>query len=75
MTSQSYRQERRNLRSSFIIAALIILCASSSVFAQWTQPDGNGNINSTNTGNVGVGTTAPGTKLTVSNNTQTAPAG
>lgn len=75
MTSQSYRQERSHLRSSFIIAALIILCASSSVFAQWTQPDGNGNINSTNTGNVGVGTTTPGTKLTVSNNTQTAPAG
>jgi hypothetical protein len=75
MTSQSYRHECRNLRSSFIIAAMIILSASSSVFAQWTQPDANGNINSTNTGNVGVGTTAPGAKLTVSNNTQTAPAG
>ena len=35
----------------------------------------NGHINNTNTGNVGVGTTTPGAKLTVSNNTQTAPSG
>ena len=58
------------------VIILISLCACSrNVLAQWTQPDGNANINSTNTGNVGVGTSAPATKLTVSNNTQTAPAG
>lgn len=54
----------------------MILCACSSVVrAQWTQPDGNGHINSTNTGNVGIGTTAPAAKLTISTNTQSAPAG
>ena len=55
---------------------MVMLCAcSQDVLAQWTQPDGSGNINSTNTGNVGVGTTSPGAKLTISTNTQAAPAG
>jgi hypothetical protein len=77
MRRQSTPQQRRGVRIINLIGiAVIILCAcSSSVLAQWTQPDGSGNINSTNTGNVGVGTTTPGAKLTVSTNTQAAPAG
>jgi Peptidase_G2, IMC autoproteolytic cleavage domain len=76
MKRQSRRQALSISRNCTSVIILIILCACSrNVLAQWTQPDGNGNINSTNTGNVGVGTTAPGTKLTVSTNTQTAPAG
>lgn len=48
---------------------LIILCACSrNVLAQWTQPDASGNINNTNTGNVGIGTTTPGQKLNVLGN-------
>src|ERR1044072_9646626 len=54
---------------------MFLSACAPEVLAQWTQPDANGNINSTNTGNVGVGTTTPATKLTVSNNTQAAPAG
>lgn len=77
MKRQSPHQERRVIRASNATAiAAIILCAcSSSVLAQWTQPNAGGHINSTNTGNVGVGTTTPGAKLTVSNNTQPAPSG
>src|ERR1051325_40412 len=77
MRRQSYSQQRRSVRSGNLMGiAVIILCACSpSVLAQWTQPDASGNINSTNTGNVGVGTTTPPAKLTVSNNGQSAPAG
>src|SRR5678815_175650 len=77
MKGQSYPQEYRVIfGKTLIVIAVIILCAcSSGVRAQWTQPDANGHINSTNTGNVGIGTTAPGAKLTVSSNTQAAPAG
>ena len=57
-----------------IFMALFLLQPATAQ-AQWTTPDGSGNINNTNSGNVGVGTTTPGAKLTVSNNTSTAPAG
>jgi hypothetical protein len=33
--------------------------------AQWTTPDAQGNINNTNTGNVGIGTTTPAARLDV----------
>jgi hypothetical protein len=63
-------------RASLLIKLTILLCACSpNVLAQWTQPNTSGDINSTNTGNVGVGTTTPSAKLTVSNNTESAPAG
>jgi len=77
MRRQSYSQQRRSVRSSNLMGiAVIILCACSpSVLAQWTQPDASGNINNTNAGNVGVGTSTPAAKLTVSNNGQSAPAG
>lgn len=76
MERQSRHQERRIIVNCAMAFILIILCAySRNVLAQWTQPDANGHINNTNTGNVGVGTSAPATKLTVSTNTQTAPAG
>src|SRR6185295_11815595 len=77
MKHQSCQPQRRVVSSRVVLAfTVIILCAcSSSVVAQWTQPNGSGHINNTNSGNVGVGTTTPGSKLTVSNNTQNAPAG
>ena len=66
-------------------ALMVMVCAAffTALFVvqpmtaqgQWTTPDANNNINNTNTGNVGVGTNAPAAKLTVSNNTQAAPAG
>ena len=47
------------------VILLLALCLSrpAEVRAQWTQPDTSSNINSTNTGNVGIGTAAPGEKL------------
>ena len=61
------------------VAALFLFAAAALFFpglahAQWTQPDANNNISNTNTGNVGVGTTAPDSKLTVSGNTAATPA-
>jgi len=49
-------------------AALFIalfLLQPSAAKAQWTTPDASQNINNTNTGNVGVGTTTPSAKLHV----------
>ena len=49
------------MKKIFILIALA--CAGQSAMSQWTT---NGaNINSTNTGNVGIGTTAPAYKLDV----------
>lgn len=44
----------------------MILCLfqPTAVQAQWTNPDGNGNINNTNTGNVGIGG-SPGTGISL----------
>lgn len=47
----------------FVFACLLMLWQSSDALAQWST---NGtNINNTNTGNVGIGTTTPNDKLTV----------
>jgi hypothetical protein len=54
---------------------VLFLLSPLTAQAQWTAPDANNNINNTNSGNVGVGTNAPAAKLTVSSNTQAAPAG
>jgi len=76
MKRQSPHQKPGILHGITMAILMVMLCAySQDVLAQWTQPDGSGNISSTNTGNVGVGTTSPAAKLTISNNTQAAPAG
>jgi hypothetical protein len=65
--------ERLNRQATCVVASFVLLAICllrpAEVKAQWTTPDANNNINSTNTGNVGVGTTAPDSKLTVSTNT------
>ena len=54
---------KRTLWSMFLV---IIFCASSpGVLAQWTQPDGSGNISNTNSNNVGIGTASPATRLEI----------
>jgi hypothetical protein len=54
-----------------LLALAAVLCQSREARAQWTTSG----TNTTTTNNVGVGTTAPGAKLTVSNNAGTAPSG
>ena len=59
--------------TTFACAALLLaLCLlhPAAAKAQWTNPDGNGNINNTNTGKVGVGTSSPGSKLDVNGRIQ-----
>ena len=46
-------------------ALVVILLATVAANAQWTTPDANQNINNTNTGNVGIGTTTPTSLLEV----------
>ncbi|MDQ5845734.1 MAG: hypothetical protein M3539_10625 [Acidobacteriota bacterium] len=57
-----------------IFSLVIIALQPITAHAQWTNPDAQGNINNTNTGNVGIGTTAPGSKVTVSSNAAPLPA-
>jgi hypothetical protein len=46
---------------------LVFACWQPSyVQAQWTSPDANGNINTTASGNVGIGTSSPGYPLHIS---------
>jgi hypothetical protein len=57
-----------------LLLALFLL-GPAAVRAQWTPPDASGNVSSTNTGNVGVGTgAAPGSKLEVKGGTSDASA-
>jgi hypothetical protein len=48
-----------------LLALAAFLCQSREARAQWTQPDSAGNISTTNTGNVGIGTTTPTYPVTV----------
>ena len=62
---------RRAISSGWIytlcLFTLILLASPRSAHGQWTT-NGN-NINNTNSGNVGVGTSSPGSKLTVNTGT------
>ena len=44
---------------------VVLLLAAVAANAQWTTPDGSGNISNTNSGNVGIGTSTPGSALEV----------
>ena len=67
MKTNQYDQQRRVVRSITLItmALITLLTCVPNAMAQWTQPDTGGNINSTNTGNVGIGTSAPAYKLEI----------
>jgi hypothetical protein len=46
-----------------LLALTATLLGTSTAQGQWTTPNTQGNINSTNTGNVGIGTTTPAYQL------------
>ncbi|HYX29185.1 MAG TPA: hypothetical protein VE863_11510 [Pyrinomonadaceae bacterium] len=48
-----------------VFALTLMVGSFDMAQAQWTTPDSNNNINNTNSGNVGIGTTSPGGKLDV----------
>ena len=45
--------------ASGVVLTVLCLFQPAAVKAQWTTPDANQNINNTNSGNVGIGTTTP----------------
>jgi len=45
------------LRNVIALAIVLVVGCFANASAQWTTPDGSGNINNTNTGNVGIGNT------------------
>jgi hypothetical protein len=63
----------RIARGSTLITLIVIvlLGCSQPVLAQWTTPNASQNINNTNTGNVGIGTTNPGERLVTVGNSLT----
>lgn len=65
---QARKRNHRTISMTLLaLLAMIVLGAFHQAQAQWSQPDpATGNINNTNTGKVGVGTTAPMDKLEVS---------
>jgi hypothetical protein len=53
---------------SLVIAGFIIFTGVALADAEWTSISGTSNVYNTNLGNVGIGTTSPGSPLTVSKN-------
>ena len=61
-TKQCSRKRGLLALSSLLAAVLMLLAQSESAHAQWTNGT---NINNTNTGNVGIGTSSPDSRLSV----------
>jgi hypothetical protein len=63
------RNHQRNHPLTLIVSAVVLaflgLLTPTAVNAQWTTADGSGNINNTNSNNVGVGTTSPNYKFDI----------
>jgi hypothetical protein len=64
-TKQPRRRPGAQKFTALAALALLALCLPGAASAQWTTPDAQGNINTTNTGKVGIGTTAPPHTVTI----------
>ena len=64
-TKQKTHPKVSPLCSLMALAFVVTLGCFAETKAQWTTPDASQNINNTNTGNVGIGTTTPGALLEV----------
>ncbi|HEX7294438.1 MAG TPA: hypothetical protein VF251_01715 [Pyrinomonadaceae bacterium] len=62
---QSINPKVSPLCTLMALALVVALGCFAQAGAQWTTPDASQNINNTNTGNVGIGTTTPGSLLEV----------
>src|SRR6201988_1711063 len=52
------------LRNVIALVVVLVVGCFANASAQWTNPDGSGNINNTNSGNVGLGNSpGPGASL------------
>ena len=58
-------QPRLHSISKLFGTLVILLLTTVAANAQWTTPDGSGNINNTNSGSVGIGTSTPTALLEV----------
>ena len=64
MTKPTY--PKVSLHNNLIAFVLLLLLGCfAQLSAQWTTPDGSGNISNTNSGNVGIGTSSPNALLEV----------
>ena len=61
-------QHRLNSITKLFSTLVILLLTTVAANAQWTTPDGSGNINNTNSNNVGIGTPTPTALLEVKKN-------
>ena len=61
-------QHRLNSITKLFSTLVILLLTTVAANAQWTTPDGSGNISNTNTGSVGIGTPTPTALLEVKKN-------
>src|SRR5712691_2254669 len=64
-TNQQSRQPIVRISTLITLVVIFLLGCSQHALGQWAT-NGN-NINNTNTGNVGIGTTAPGSRLEIRN--------
>jgi len=63
--TNNYSTPTSRLLARVVASVALLLIGTVAAQAQWTTPDASQNINNTNSGNVGIGTTAPSAPLTV----------
>jgi hypothetical protein len=65
--SERNHRVRCLLKPAVLVVAAFFSCGVNRAQTPWTTPDSNNNITNTNSGNVGIGTSAPADRLHVNN--------